>query len=77
MADRALPSSGCWNRIPLEDGNLKRRSAARGEPLGMDDVVAGGGSQALVEGPAGNLVELLEPRGWRARMHLYCAAATP
>ena len=61
MADRALPSSGCWNRIPLEDGNLKRRSAARGEPLGMDEVVAGGGNQALVEGPAGNLVELLEP----------------
>ena len=65
-ADGTVPSPGGWNRISLEVENLDalvRRLVARGVPLRLDVVVGVGGSQALVEDPSGNLVELFEPLG--------------
>lgn len=64
MADGTMPAPGGWNRISLEVANLAAlvgRLVARGVPLRMDVVVGVGGSQALVEDPSGNLVELFEP----------------
>jgi predicted enzyme related to lactoylglutathione lyase len=66
-ADRtgAVPQPGGWNRIqlPVEDiaaevDRLKQAGAA----LRTDIIDGNGGKQALVEDPAGNLVELLEPK---------------
>ena len=66
-ADRtgAVPRPGGWNRIqlPVEDitaevARLKREGAA----FRTEIVTGNGGRQALVEDPAGNLVELFEPK---------------
>jgi catechol 2,3-dioxygenase-like lactoylglutathione lyase family enzyme len=66
-ADRtgAIPQPGGWNRIqlPVEDiaAEVERLKQA-GAVLRTDIVHGNGGKQVLVEDPAGNLVELLEPR---------------
>jgi catechol 2,3-dioxygenase-like lactoylglutathione lyase family enzyme len=61
----AVPHPGGWNRIqlPVEDivvevDRLKQAGAA----FRTDIINGNGGKQALAEDPAGNLVELFEPR---------------
>lgn len=65
MPDGTRPEPGGWNRISLEVTDLAatvqelRRSGASFR----NDIVAGvGGSQILVNDPAGNCVELFETR---------------
>jgi uncharacterized cupin superfamily protein/catechol 2,3-dioxygenase-like lactoylglutathione lyase family enzyme len=69
MPDGSLPEPGGWNRIQIEvddvDARVERLRAA-GARLRGDVVTGRGGRQALVEDPAGNPVELLEP-AWRER----------
>ncbi|HEU0221004.1 MAG TPA: VOC family protein [Paracoccaceae bacterium] len=60
-----VPAPGGWNRIQLEVRGIEavvERLTAEGCRF-RNEVVAGmGGSQALLEDPSGNLVELFEPR---------------
>jgi catechol 2,3-dioxygenase-like lactoylglutathione lyase family enzyme len=65
MPDGRVPEPGGWNRIQLQVEDLDatvealRRAGARFR----NDVVSGaGGRQILLEDPAGNPIELLEPR---------------
>ncbi len=59
------PEPGGWNRFQLEvedlDASLDALRAA-GARFRGDRVEGQGGAQALVEDPAGNVVELFEPR---------------
>jgi catechol 2,3-dioxygenase-like lactoylglutathione lyase family enzyme len=65
MADGRRPEPGGWSRIQLEVEDLVsevealRRAGAR---FRNDIVVGNGGRQILVEDPAGNAIELFEPR---------------
>ncbi|WP_370325174.1 VOC family protein [Euzebya sp.] len=64
MPDGDLPGPGGWNRIHLVVDDLAREVARlRGGGVAFrNDVVTGpGGSQILVQDPAGNLVELFQP----------------
>jgi catechol 2,3-dioxygenase-like lactoylglutathione lyase family enzyme len=66
MADGAQPGPGGWNRIHLLTDDLAsevERLQAGGVRLRNDVVTGPGGSQALVEDPSGNLVELFQPAG--------------
>jgi catechol 2,3-dioxygenase-like lactoylglutathione lyase family enzyme len=65
MPDGRKPEPGGWNRIQLEVNDLAgevetlRRAGARFR----NDIVTGvGGKQILLEDPAGNPIELFEPR---------------
>ena len=66
MPDGATPAPGGWNRIHLlvddiesEVDRLRRDGVAF-----RNDIVTGpGGSQILVQDPAGNVVELFQPAG--------------
>ena len=63
MPDGARPGPGGWNRIqlPVEDVRAEAdRFRSAGLSLRGDVVTGRGGSQVLVEDPAGNLVELFE-----------------
>jgi catechol 2,3-dioxygenase-like lactoylglutathione lyase family enzyme len=65
MPDGRKPEPGGWNRIQLEVEDLARvvetlRSA--GARFRNDIVVGNGGKQILVDDPAGNPIELFEPR---------------
>lgn len=64
MPDGRRPEPGGWNRIQLEVENIEdeveslRTSGARFR----NEIVTGmGGKQVLVDDPAGNPIELLEP----------------
>lgn len=64
MPDGATPAPGGWNRIHLIVDDLvaevdKLRSA--GVPFRNDIVTGPGGSQILLQDPAGNVVELFQP----------------
>jgi len=64
MPDGARPGPGGWNRIHLICSDLASEvDRLRGEGVRFrNDVVTGpGGSQILIEDPAGNLVELFQP----------------
>jgi catechol 2,3-dioxygenase-like lactoylglutathione lyase family enzyme len=64
MPDGARPGPGGWNRIHLVVPDLASeiaRLAAEGVPFRNDTVVGPGGSQILIQDPAGNLVELFQP----------------
>jgi catechol 2,3-dioxygenase-like lactoylglutathione lyase family enzyme len=66
MADGATPAPGGWNRIHLITPDLAAEvERLRGEGVTFrNDVVTGpGGSQILIEDPAGNLIELFQPAG--------------
>lgn len=66
MPDGAVPGPGGWNRIHLIVGDLHGEVARlRDEGVAFrNDVVTGpGGSQILLEDPAGNVVELFQPAG--------------
>lgn len=64
MPDGARPGPGGWNRIhlitPDLDGEIARLKA-EGVRFRNEVVTGPGGSQILIEDPAGNLVELFEP----------------
>jgi catechol 2,3-dioxygenase-like lactoylglutathione lyase family enzyme len=63
MPDGARPGPGGWNRIhfvvPDLDAEIERLKG-EGVPFRNDVVVGPGGSQVLVQDPAGNLVELFQ-----------------
>jgi len=64
MPDGAVPSPGGWNRIHLITEDLAsevERLHGEGVPFRNDTVVGPGGSQILIEDPAGNVVELFQP----------------
>ena len=66
MPDGTKPGPGGWNRIHLIVPDIAAE-VARLRDAGAsfrNDVVTGpGGSQILLEDPAGNVVELLQPAG--------------
>jgi catechol 2,3-dioxygenase-like lactoylglutathione lyase family enzyme len=71
MPDGTLPVPGGWNRFQLEVDDLEelvdrlRQHGARFR----NEIVAGvGGKQILVEDPAGNPVELFQPRIAEAKL---------
>ena len=64
MPDGERPRPGGWNRIHLivEDISAEvARLRAAGVEFRNDIVTGPGGSQILIEDPAGNLVELFQP----------------
>ena len=64
MPDGARPSPGGWNRIHLVPSDLAGEIArldAAGVTFRNDFVTGPGGSQILIQDPAGNLVELFQP----------------
>ena len=66
MPDGRVPEPGGWNRIQLEVSDLEREVAAlRAAGAGFrGEIVTGrGGSQILLDDPAGNPVELFQPAG--------------
>ena len=66
MPDGATPAPGGWNRIHLIVPDLAGEVARlrdAGVPFRNDVVVGPGGSQILLEDPAGNVVELFQPAG--------------
>jgi catechol 2,3-dioxygenase-like lactoylglutathione lyase family enzyme len=66
MPDGRRPEPGGWNRIQIEVSGLERKvDALRGAGVSFrNDIVAGrGGSQILLEDPAGNPIELFQPAG--------------
>src|SRR5215216_6147096 len=65
MPDGARPEPGGWNRIQLQVGDLSAEVDAlrqAGASFRSDIITGVGGKQILVKDPAGNLVELFEPR---------------
>lgn len=66
MPDGARPGPGGWNRIHLIVGDIAAevtRLRDAGVAFRNDIVTGPGGSQILVEDPAGNVVELFQPAG--------------
>lgn len=66
MPDGAEPGPGGWNRIHLITSDIESevsRLKAEGVPFRNDVVKGPGGSQILVQDPAGNFIELFEPAG--------------
>src|SRR4051794_21072053 len=65
MPDGATPGPGGWNRIHFIvddiDAEVARLRAA-GAPSRNDIVEGPGGKQILLQDPAGNVVELFQPR---------------
>ncbi len=65
MPDGEKPVAGGWNRVHLVVDDLDAEAArlrAAGVPFRNSVVTGPGGSQVLVIDPAGNLVELFQPR---------------
>jgi catechol 2,3-dioxygenase-like lactoylglutathione lyase family enzyme len=64
MPDGRKPAPGGWNRIQLVATDIAAevsRLRAAGLKFRNDIVTGPGGSQILLEDPAGNLVELFQP----------------
>jgi catechol 2,3-dioxygenase-like lactoylglutathione lyase family enzyme len=64
MPDGAKPGPGGWNRIHLITSDLEgevARLKSEGVPFRNDIVTGPGGSQILVQDPAGNFIELFQP----------------
>ncbi len=64
MPDGARPGPGGWNRIHFVTSDLASdiaRLKAAGVTFRNDVVTGPGGSQILIQDPAGNLVELFQP----------------
>lgn len=70
MTDGEQPKPGGWNRIHFVVYDLNAE-VARLQGAGVtfrNQIVTGpGGSQILLQDPSGNLVELFEPRGAKAK----------
>jgi catechol 2,3-dioxygenase-like lactoylglutathione lyase family enzyme len=65
MPDGRKPGPGGWNRIHLivpDIGDEVTRLQAEGVSFRNEIVTGPGGKQILIEDPAGNVVELFEPR---------------
>jgi catechol 2,3-dioxygenase-like lactoylglutathione lyase family enzyme len=65
MPDGRKPEPGGWNRIQLEVDDLAREVDAlrsAGVRFRSDIITGFGGRQILLDDPAGNPVELFEPR---------------
>ncbi len=65
MPDGRTPGPGGWNRIHLIVDDIEAEVArlrAAGVPFRNDVIRGPGGAQVLVEDPAGNPIELFEPR---------------
>ena len=65
MPDGRKPEPGGWNRIQLEVDDLAtevERLRSAGVRFRSDIITGFGGKQILLDDPAGNPVELLEPR---------------
>ena len=59
------PQAGGWNRVQLEVDDLAAlhaRLSSEGRKFRGDIIHGQGGDQALIEDPAGNLVELFQPK---------------
>jgi catechol 2,3-dioxygenase-like lactoylglutathione lyase family enzyme len=70
MPDGRVPGPGGWNRIHLIVADIAAevtRLRAAGVSFRNDIVKGPGGSQILLEDPAGNVVELFEPAQPRVR----------
>ena len=66
MPDGAQPEPGGWNRIHFVCDDIEAEIArlrAAGVPFRNEVVTGPGGSQILVQDPAGNLIELFQPAG--------------
>jgi quercetin dioxygenase-like cupin family protein/catechol 2,3-dioxygenase-like lactoylglutathione lyase family enzyme len=66
MPDGRVPEPGGWNRIQIEVSDLEHEVESLREAGARfrNDIVPGrGGSQILLEDPAGNPVELFQPAG--------------
>ena len=64
MPDGAQPGPGGWNRIHLITSDIESEVArlkAEGVPFRNDVLTGPGGSQVLVQDPAGNVIELFQP----------------
>jgi catechol 2,3-dioxygenase-like lactoylglutathione lyase family enzyme len=64
MPDGRRPEPGGWNRIQLEVENIEdevERLRTSGARFRNEIVTGMGGRQVLVDDPAGNPIELLEP----------------
>jgi len=64
MPDGTRPGPGGWNRIHLITSDLEdevARLKSEGVPFRNDVVTGPGGSQILVQDPAGNFIELFQP----------------
>jgi catechol 2,3-dioxygenase-like lactoylglutathione lyase family enzyme len=71
MPDGSVPEPGGWNRFQLEVDDLDALvGRLRGDGARFrNEIVEGiGGRQILVEDPAGNPVELFEPKLAEARL---------
>ena len=69
MPDGVTPAPGGWNRIHLIVDNLTAevdRLRAAGVSFRNDIVTGPGGSQILLNDPAGNVVELFQPAAERS-----------
>ena len=65
MPDGRTPEPGGWNRIHFIVPDIAAEGArlrAEGVPFRNDILTGPGGKQILIEDPAGNVVELFEPR---------------
>ncbi|HEV2010087.1 MAG TPA: VOC family protein [Candidatus Limnocylindria bacterium] len=65
MPDGRTPGPGGWNRIHLIVHDIEAEVArlrAAGVPFRNDVIRGPGGAQVLVEDPAGNPIELFQPR---------------
>jgi catechol 2,3-dioxygenase-like lactoylglutathione lyase family enzyme len=66
MPDGRRPEPGGWNRIQIEVSDLEREVEvlrAAGATFRGEIVTGRGGSQILLDDPAGNPVELFQPAG--------------
>jgi catechol 2,3-dioxygenase-like lactoylglutathione lyase family enzyme len=64
LADGSQPTPGGWNRVQLEVADLDATVAQlkeHGAQFRSELIRGQGGTQALLEDPAGNLIELFEP----------------
>ncbi|MDT7772033.1 MAG: hypothetical protein QOC67_957 [Pseudonocardiales bacterium] len=64
MPDGRRPEPGGWNRIQIEVADLEHEVAALradGASLRGEIVTGRGGSQVLLDDPAGNPIELFQP----------------
>jgi predicted enzyme related to lactoylglutathione lyase len=65
MPDGRTPQPGCWNRLHFMVSDIDAEVARlRGAGVTFrNEIVSGpGGRQILLEDPAGNPIELLQPR---------------
>ena len=65
LADGRRPEPGGWNRFQLEVADLAAMVQAlrRAGVRFRSELITGvGGTQALLEDPSGNLIELFEPK---------------